>query len=547
MKIHTLFAAIFLLFIVTACYEDKGNYEYREMNDIEITVEMEDKHPSYALGDVVTCTPKLTFALGQESTNLDYEWSFAGKKISHTRNLEWVADTVANDKALQLAVLDKNTGVTYFGHIYITVSSKYAADGWVVLSEKDGNSTLAFIRHVSGVNTPSAAVRDVYQMINGHPMGTGPMSVYPHWTSSWGGEEEASWLWVAQKGGQGALDVSGSTYQQKATLSQIFLKQTYPEGFVPAAVMDLQILSLAIGEDGTIYTRVKETNKLFNTGRFIDRPLTSDAKGEVKVDGSMIAYTRFDYQAGLLCYDKNSAQYLHIGDYVDYDSGETRVGKALPLKVDEGDYKEGDAKLNDMRNHKVHFVGASSKGTDFTMSYMAVIENQTTGKFYLQKFTVEAYDGKMSAVPTKFESQEEMVGLGNVINGSAKNSFALCNYQEQAPYMFISKDNMLYLYYMSNSTLYPCAQFESNITSMNVNIYYNRCLMVGLENGDVVILKGIRSADGEPNLDRYVINGGNTIQVTDAENDFVLFHEKDFGRVVQVFYRWNMSWNEYFY
>ena len=100
---------------------------------------------------------------------------------------------------------------------------------------------------------------------------------------------------------------------------------------------------------------------------------------------------------------------------------------------------------------------------------------------------------------------------------------------------------------MSNSTLYPCAQFESNITSMNVNIYYNRCLMVGLENGDVVILKGIRSADGEPNLERYVINGGNTIQVTDAENDFVLFHEKDFGRVVQVFYRWNMSWNEYFY
>ena len=506
MKIHTLFAAIFLLFIVTACYEDKGNYEYREMNDIEITVEMEDKHPSYALGDVVTCTPKLTFALGQESTNLDYEWSFAGKKISHTRNLEWVADTVANSKTLQLAVLDKNTGVT-----------------------------------------PSAAVRDVYQMINGHPMGTGPMSVYPHWTSSWGGEEEASWLWVAQKGGQGALDVSGSTYQQKVTLSQIFLKQAYPEGFVPAAVMDLQILSLAIGEDGTIYTRVKETNKLFNTGRFIDRPLTSDAKGEVKVDGSMIAYTRFDYQAGLLCYDKNSAQYLHIGDYVDYDSGETRVGKALPLKVDEGDYKEGDAKLNDMRNHKVHFVGASSKGTDFTMSYMAVIENQTTGKFYLQKFTVEAYDGKMSAVPTKFESQEEMVGLGNVIDGSAKNSFALCNYQEQAPYMFISKDNMLYLYYMSNSTLYPCAQFESNITSMDVSIYYNRCLMVGLENGDVVILKGIRSADGEPNLDRYVINGGNTIQVTDAENDFVLFHEKDFGRVVQVFYKWNTSWNEYFY
>ena len=59
MKIHTLFAAIFLLFIVTACYEDKGNYEYREMNDIEINVELEDKHTSYAFGNVVTCTTKL--------------------------------------------------------------------------------------------------------------------------------------------------------------------------------------------------------------------------------------------------------------------------------------------------------------------------------------------------------------------------------------------------------------------------------------------------------------------------------------------------------
>lgn len=72
-------------------------------------------------------------------------------------------------------------------------------------------------------------------------------------------------------------------------------------------------------------------------------------------------------------------------------------------------------------------------------------------------------------------------------------------------------------------------------------------MAVGLENGDVIILKGIRSADGEPNLDRYVINERKIIQVTDAKNDFVLFHEKDFGRVVQIFYRWNQKWNEYFY
>lgn len=40
--------------------------------------------------------------------------------------------------------MDNNTGVTYFGSTYISVSSAYASNGWVVLSEKEGISTLAF-------------------------------------------------------------------------------------------------------------------------------------------------------------------------------------------------------------------------------------------------------------------------------------------------------------------------------------------------------------------------------------------------------------------
>jgi hypothetical protein len=548
MRIHTLFTVAVFLFMVTACYEDKGNYDYKEMNDIEITVEMPDENTSFALGDLVVCTPQLAFALGQENTNLGYEWSFAGKVISHTRNLEWVADTIASNKMLQLAVLDQNTGVTYFGYTDISVTSRYATDGWVVLSEKNGNSSLSFIRHTSGLSAPAEVTKDIYRMINGRPMGTGPVSVYPHWTTRWGGEDNVSWVWVAQKGGESALEVSGSSYQQQTTLVPMFLKQTYPEGFVPAAVMDLQILSLAIGEDGTIYTRVKDANLLFNTGRFIDRPLTSDDKGELKVDGSMIAYGRFDCQGGLLCYDKNSGQYLHISDYVHWD-GKPRAGKALPLKVDEGDYKDGDVRLNDMSGYKVHYVGvAYNEDHSYSpMPYMAVIENLTTGKFYLQKFSVDNYDGSMKAMPAKFESQEEMKNLERVIDGSSKNCFTLSRYQNDAPYMFISKDNMLYLYFIDNNTLYPCAQFESVITSMDMNIYSSRVLTVGLENGDVIMLKGIRSADGEPNLARYVINEGNIVQVTDAENEFVLFHEKDFGRVVQVFYKWKEKWNDNFY
>ena len=81
----------------------------------------------------------------------------------------------------------------------------------------------------------------------------------------------------------------------------------YPQDLVPEAVIDLQCLTMAVGEDGTIYTRVKESNLLFNTSRFINTPLTSDAEGKVKVDGSMIAYAPFSGHGGLLLYDKNSS------------------------------------------------------------------------------------------------------------------------------------------------------------------------------------------------------------------------------------------------
>lgn len=32
--------------------------------------------------------------------------------------------------------------------------------------------------------------RDIYSMINGVPMGTQPVSMYPHWTERWDGEDK---------------------------------------------------------------------------------------------------------------------------------------------------------------------------------------------------------------------------------------------------------------------------------------------------------------------------------------------------------------------
>ena len=542
MKIKILLTVMSLL-AITSCYEDKGNYDYREMNDIEISVETESSF--YALGDKVISKPELVFTLGKENSDLSYEWTFDGHVIGDTKDLEWIADTIASTKELRLAVFDNNTGVTYFGSTYISVSSSYASNGWVVLSEKEGNSTLSFLREQTeeGILKP-VVTRDIYSMINGVPMGTQPVSMYPHWTERWDGEDKTSWLWVAQKGGQGAIDISGSSYKQEGILSQMFLSKSYPEGFVSVGVIDMQFLTMAIGEDGTIYTRVKDSNLLFNSSNFLDRPLTSDKEGKIKVDGSMIAYAPFDEHGGMVLYDKNSAQYLHIADYKNWQ-GYNYSGKVLPLKVEEYEYGPSDARLDNMKDYSVYFVGASLVDWG-DISYMSIIKDKA-GKFYMQKFKVEAYGGGSSVtkVGASFISQSEIKGLDAVIDGTSKNCFYLCRNQDKAPYLFISKGETLYFYYTDGNKLYTCAQFDSPIASIDAECFNNKYIIVGLESGDVFILKG-EDDNSDYTLKKYVIQQNKVIQVTDAENKFVLFHEKDFGKIIQVRYKWKESWNESF-
>ena len=77
MNMKIIFIVVFLLGMAS-CYDDKG------MNDIEVSVSTETSY--YSLGDKVISKPELTFALGRESQNLAYEWSYDGHVIAHSKD-----------------------------------------------------------------------------------------------------------------------------------------------------------------------------------------------------------------------------------------------------------------------------------------------------------------------------------------------------------------------------------------------------------------------------------------------------------------------------
>ena len=93
-----MFVAVILsCCLFSACYEDKGNYDYRQMNDITIHIPLENNE--YVMGDKLEITPNLEFAVGKESNELTYSWTFGGKEISIRR-------LVLESEVIGLRVLD---------------------------------------------------------------------------------------------------------------------------------------------------------------------------------------------------------------------------------------------------------------------------------------------------------------------------------------------------------------------------------------------------------------------------------------------------------
>lgn len=548
MKINYILGLLGILFI-TSCYDDRGNYDYTLLNDIDIKVQMEESN--CVLGDVLKVTPQLNFALGKETSesDLSFEWTYDMHPISKERNLNWTADTLATNKELRLAVYDKNTGVTYYGSTTLSIHSLYTQEGWLVLSEKDGKTMLAYLRKNWTKNKDDedefecVVTRDVYGLTNnGEALGSEPRSINVHYVNQFDGEDNTGWVWVGQKGGQGCVDLSGTSYLLQGTLHQMFLKGSFPAGFSPQSVIDFRYLTLAIGEDGTTYTRVKESDLLYNSGYFLERPLMYEGKN---VDCRLLAMAPFSEHGGVLVYDNNSSRYLHICDAIDtytsMPSGNIVVnaifsGKVLFPTVNEKLYKQFPefTRFDEMETVKVHYVGAYKAGWG-KMGYMSVLE--LNGKFYLQDFTVNDFDiyapDVIAATPV---AQNEIPNLGAYVNGSSKNIFALCRYQSRVPCLFIASDNDLYLSYLKGDsyTPVPFTHFDSRITSINVENNNNSYLSVGLENGEFYLFYL------DMDVLEEVLQKG-PISIDKVDHKKFLWHEKDLGKIITVLFKNNQN------
>ncbi len=498
MKIRYIFLYFLLTLLSVGCYDDKGNNDYRLLNTIEVEPFGEDSYPSAAFGDTIRYHSVLRFASGTgEGMRLTYEWTFAGKRIGEQPDLFWIVDTVAADNVI-LRVTDEETGLVYSKHKPLRIESPYKSRGWVILTEKNGKSSLNFIREMIvnyvmdelGVSLvlENQVFPDIYKEINGEDLGTGPVAVTEHLSTVAPGA-----ILVLQEGNPGGVDIDGNTFKRDIYLQETFVNQQLPQDFHPVKATWMHWLDVIENQDGRLFTRLKYTDNLFNSGYFITEPVMA---GEDEVRGHLLDC---DWKAGYtLVHDRGTKEkpQNRLAALFDCKSfwGTSYVGRADILPEPDGGWPANFVPLTDMGEHElIYFRGRA----DWSTGYFFMIVKTPDGRYLQQTFGLNRADEKLSYISESLAVTEMPAGF---------------DYENSLLYMLVSDtylvlaqgaDLYYYNYQSPEDGIKPYWHFGSPVKGIVAAVGGQPQIGCALENGQLVILNARAMKNRPENMRLY--------------------------------------------
>lgn len=167
--------ALLLAGILQSCYDDLGNYNYQDLNNISIS-EIEEDYVVEQFEDF-TITPAISQESAENEDNLQYLWymyrygarDFADT-LSFDRNLSVKVGSIPGLYNAVFKVTDKNTGIFTSYLFKVLVVNDYS-NGLIILSNLNGKANLAIL------NEADKLYQDVYQTVNGTVAGENPVAL----------------------------------------------------------------------------------------------------------------------------------------------------------------------------------------------------------------------------------------------------------------------------------------------------------------------------------------------------------------------------------
>lgn len=531
--------SLFLLAILFGgCFEDKGNYDIKDINEIVI----EDFEKSYyvmTVKDTLDLKPVLTFSSGipTNEENLSYRWFIREDRTNkiyenpawNKKDFFWIVDIILKGNLI-LEIKDKRTDVIYSKQVSCNISGEYKQNGFMVLAEKGGKSILSFVKYVDlkivnghyEINEVKI-YKDVYADNNENGvLGEGPIGIQEHFCVSASGGDVIGQFFIFQR--SGGVDVNGLSYKKEVTLDQ-----TFDGGFLPANAIFtsgafMAVADVMASEEGRLYSRIKSRKDLFHSEYFTQEPLKFE--GEVLTDCRVIRGIIRNPQYSLI-YDGKYKRFLIILDGgTSYESMYKDAGKliAVPAQQATG-APEGFVPLNNLGDYELIDIQFDRTSGYSDLGYVAILKDQG-GALFEQAFILKHSKGSVVVSNGTFNRILALPATPDVI--------CVSPYSSNEPTIYFAVGNKLYLYDRANPkdevVLYYT--FDSKITAMTNENYVSRQLAVGLEDGNFFIMDGV-SAKNNTDVSKRVL--------------YQLPENVRFDRIVDVKYKvmWGNGWEVY--
>ena len=469
-----LILCLVMAWSITGCYEDKGDYDYRNLAEGTIGNVNGSYHVS--VGDTLIIEPEIVFDL-ETKVGLKYEWSVElDSAFSREKNIEYIIPLDAPEQMKWvLQVTDTLSGLTFMTQTMVRVSSLYS-DGFLILSEKNGVSSLSFLKRVKG--EWDRCIYDIYEGIEGVSLDGKPVQIHLHDL----GNQTDEHIMLLQDDFYKCLDLDGANLEKSLELSKEF--QVIPENVRPKQVFFDDWYSFLLAEDGRVFGRKNFSSEAFHTGYFSQYPMVymePDVVGEEvahQLNADRFVYDMNTENGYVFVYEKERKRFLYIRGASSYGTiGEPKCAG----------YPNGFIPMDNLGNNEL----IATSGYWWNDYYIPA-----GGLYNIIKRADGTYVGQMLLTddPEDIVAESQREFKGDMMND---NILLLIPDNGRGrgfgcPYAFIASGNVLYYFGKdAEGEIVPerYYSFPAEIKAMEDEFYANEYLCVGLANGEVYLLK----------------------------------------------------------
>ncbi len=499
MKKLSIIYTILISLCVISCFDDKGNYDYKNIEINKITITFPSYTVSAYLGEPVVFKPRLRYANTEQADTNIYTWEYRFDYVGVVcteRDMNVIIEDAIPGRSYDGVVVatDITTGAKYTQNIGFTYKSPYTT-GWLLLADNSGKSQLHLARELNEV---WSKVDNLYQTIHQKELGTKPVRVILNHQ----GRDEVR---IMQEGPEGCLVLEGTNYAYVCNFSDEFVGEQLPANFIPTSFGAAANVAVMLGENGDLYTKTFDYDTYSNS-LFTSVP---HSYGTQKLNVQYILSSSYLYDLQL--YDKASHRFFMVYGASYWDAGSLYVIKP-PEDWDKPEVPTPD----NMSGYEI--LDCQIKNPNYYDSdCISLIKKTSTQKLFIYTFSFNASSRRASNITYEEFTASALVG-----------EHTLYSFLRRRPYLFFTPEaapTQLYCYDLRTKTSWMFKNFGAKITSIHPEYFANNRgeieeykLGVALENGEFY-LQDIR--------DETFISG----------KDSVVYHATFPGKIVDIKYK----------